>query len=191
MSRLSPTAQLLIAIVFAAVGISLFLWTARSDQITESRKLSMELATAGKKLNMPQIGQLTRQKADLEKRIAVAAERTRAEAGDVLRSPRSIPATDILLETAASMNLQIAEITSKGFEKEKLQGVSVQAMPITVKVQGDIEWLTEFMIALSQKFPAEMVKSAEITIGRPGAAGEPGPAVATIQFVIYSYDGEG
>ncbi len=193
MARLSRTAQILVAVVLMALAVCLFLWTARSDRIVESRTLSGDLALAARKLTLPQLDELGRQKGDLEKRITVATQKINTDIGPFFASARSIDVTDTLLDTAASLGVDIADVKTSGVQKETMGGVTVITLPLTVKVEGDPEWLTEFIIALSEKFPAESVKSAEITIPRPTAAKgqtEPARPSALIQLVIYSYSAE-
>lgn len=182
------------------LGVLLLLvWTVRSQQVSERQKLTGELALAAKKITVPQVEQLRQQKAALENRIATGTARAGAEAGKLFSTSQSIAATDMLIETAARFRAEVVEVKSAGPARENFQGAAVVALPLTVKVEGELEALADFAIALGEVFPASVIRSVEIDVPRPvgqvvakpTAEAKPGKPSAVIQIVIYTYNSEG
>lgn len=176
---------------FVVIVLILFLWNARSQQANERARLAGELAIATKKLGAAQLERLYEQTSDLETRINRISARTN-DAGNIFYSPKSIGVTDTLIDTATKLGVEIKELKTTGPQKENVQGVPLISLALDIKVEGGLAGLTNFVVALSERFPTSVVRSAEIEIpggSRPAASVTGQPSVK-ILLIIYSYQGE-
>lgn len=195
MSGLSKTAQAILVAFMMVLMMAVLLWTLHSQKMDDQKKISADLSAANRKLVLSQAEQFNQQKVELERRVTQTTARSATEAGRAFSTSRSVAATEVLVSTADELGVEITEFRSAGPASQKLQGVPVKSLPFTIKVEGDVLNLVDFVTALSQVFPAGTVKSVEIGVAAsPGLqAGSPesngGRSSATIQFEVYTYDG--
>ncbi len=180
------------------VALTVFAWSVRVQQQNQQRMLAGQLTVATKKLTSPQLEQLNAQKAELEKRLQALAK-AKAYAVSISNSSKSVAATDMLMEAAAALGLEVKEVKTSGSQKEKIQGVEVVALPLSLTVTGEFWSLVNFVGALSKTFPTGVVKSVQIDIpdipvqGTAPGSGRTGleKSSVKIELVVYSYqDGE-
>lgn len=195
MARLSKTAQGILVAFMMVFMMAVLLWTLHSQKMDEQKKISADLSVANRKLVLSQVEQLNQQKAELESRVRQATARSAMEAGRAFSTSQSVAATEILIDTSGKLGVEITEFRSAGPAGQRLQGVPVRSLPFSIKVEGDVLNLVDFVTALSQVFPAATVKSVEIDVVSPAnlEGGSPpanaGRSSATIQLEVYTYDG--
>ncbi len=195
MSGLSKTAQAILVAFMMVFMMAVLLWTLHSQKMDDQKKISADLSVANRKLVLTQAEQLAQQKVELERRVAQTIARSSTEAGRAFSTSQSVAATEVLITTADKLGVEIIELRSAGPASQKLQGVPVRSLPFSIKVEGDVLNLVDFVTALSQVFPAGTVKSVGIDLGASlnPQAGSPemnGPRwSATVQLEVYTYDG--
>ena len=197
MSRLNRTTQVILAVALLFCIGALVAWAAHIRQEDQQMKLASQLTVASKGLTSFQMEQLNAQKVEMEKRLQTSAK-LKADAVSIFYNSQSITATDVLMGTAATLGLEVTEVKTAGPQKEKVQGVEVVALSLSLKATGEFGALVNFVAGLSQKFPTAVVKSVQIDVANniggditaPGEQTGPGKSSATIQFAVYSYQGE-
>jgi hypothetical protein len=178
----------------------------RNEQATEQNKLQEELAIAQRALGSTQNKQLAARKADLEQRLNQQVATLKSIQQQLSPDIASIDSTEMIFTIAGSANVEITEITSNGFAKGELEGIPCSVLPLTIRAEGDVPNLIDFVYQLTASFPTGVVSTADIDVpeviedestaggetGGEAESGEP-PAEqrekpeAKIQFTIYAY----
>ena len=68
-----------------------------------------------------------------------------------------------------------------------LEGVTASELPLTMRAEGDVANLIDFVTRLNGDLTTGVVKSAEISIPETADEGKPS---ANIRLVVYSYQGD-
>lgn len=176
-------------------GISLGM--SRSQQAEQQKQLTEKLAQAKAKLATINIDELTGQKNRLTQQVEQYSTQTESVKQNLFAAEDDIEATDIILESARSFQVEVVTITSPGANFGELQGTQCRILPMKIQLNGDIDKLADFIYNLSQIFPTSIIQEVRLNNEEPSTsgAGEKQPATAgttsaDISLVIYSYEGK-
>jgi len=207
--KLSKKAWLLLAGgIFIILAASL--GTAYSQQDDEQGRLNEELALAQLRLgNYPaQQLELTSQQKKLESRLAMARSQLKNTRAGLSRSTESIEASGGLFEIAGDCHVEVTEISSPGPTTRELEGVTLAVLPLTVRIEGEVLDLIDFVSRWTGDYSTGVVESVEISVPLPPgeeeeegeveetegaeeeAAVEEQKPSAVINLLIYSYEGD-
>ena len=170
-------------IAFASVGF------ARAQRTDEQTRLQEELSVAKLRLSKIQLKELALQERELEEQLDRAISRLEAARTEFSQPNESISVSGSLFDIARTCDVEITEISSSGLEEGDLESVGCSVLPITLKAEGDIANLIEFVIRLNNDFRTGLVESVEIGIPETGEEQPqvaPRPSVC-ISMVVYSY----
>ncbi len=199
--KISKTAWTVLAIgIFVVVAASLLMAYFQEGQ--EQSRLSQELSSVeillAKQWAKFSSEELPSQQSQLERQLALAESKlNNAKAG--LRQPiESIETTDTFFEIAEANEVEIVEISKveiveispPGWPEEDTDEVNFSAMSLTIKIEGDVPDLVDFISELSQQFPTSVYELTEIRV--PEVAEEEEelePPSANLKLYIYTYEG--
>ena len=186
--KLSRTSWLILTsgifiVTLASLGI------AHSQQLEEQELLGDNLSVAELRLGKLQTKELTSQREELEAQLSQATSQLETAKEDMRQPIESIDVTDSLFEIAEACYVTVIDISSSGSTTEKLAGIGCSALALTVRVEGDVPNLIDFVIKLNNDFTTGAVKSADIAIPETTDEKETRPS-ARIQLVVYAYQGD-
>jgi len=181
MLKLSKTTWLVLFTGIAAAAIGMVILT-HSRQLEEKSHLADELAMSETLLGKLDTRALTEQKATLElQRDEALAELATARAP--LDYPvDSIQETDAVFRIADDCNVTITDLTTSGNSQGSLAGLSTTVINLTVKAEGTVPALIDFITALNTDFTTAEVRSADIAI--PEVSADRAPSAA-IRLTVY------
>ena len=184
--KLTKTSWLILSIgIFVVVVAGLGL--TRSQQFKEKGQLDEELSIAEKRLNKLPVKDLREQEEELQKRLDESTMQLMA-VKDSLRQPvESIDVTDEFFAVAHYCDVEIMSISSSSLKSDKLGDVACSMISLSAHVTGEVSNLINFIIKLNNDFTTGLVKSAQMSI--PETVYE-GQASASIQMVVYAYEGK-
>lgn len=194
--KLSKSSWIILALgIVLIAGISLGM--SRSQQAEQQKQLTEKLAQAKAKLATINIDELTGQKNRLTQQVEQYSTQTESVKQNLFAAEDDIEATDIILESARSFQVEVVTITSPGAAFGELQGTQCRILPMKIQLNGDIDKLADFIYNLSQIFPTSIIQEVRLNNEEPATsgAGEKQPATAgttsaDISLVIYSYEGK-
>ena len=194
--KLSKSSWIILALgIVLIAGISLGM--SRSQQAEQQKQLTEKLAQAKAKLATINIDELTGQKNRLTQQVEQYSTQTESVKQNLFAAEDDIEATDIILESARSFQVEVVTITSPGVAFGELQGTRCRILPMKIQLNGDIDKLADFIYNLSQIFPTSIIQEVRLNNEEPATsgAGEKQPATAgttsaDISLVIYSYEGK-
>jgi len=182
--KLSKKSWLSIAIglfLIALVG----LWTVYSQQSGTEKQLKEELALAKSRLESIKLEQLTDKRGELERQLDETIAQSE-DARETLSQPmNSIIISDILFRTAEANSVNVTETTSSVANKVVLEGVPCLALPLTARVEGELNNLVDFITELNGNLSIATVKAVSMEIPHPVGQRKPS---ASVQMVIYTYE---
>jgi len=173
------------------IGIGLFLivfvslWMVYSQQNTVKKQLKEELNLAKTRLSSIQIEQLADRQSELEQQLEKTIAESEAARETLSRPMNSIIISDILFSTAEANSVNITEVSSSVASSVALEGVPCLALPITVKIEGEVNNLVAFITQLNNDLASGIVKSVNLDISQPESGGK---SAASIQMIIYRYE---
>ncbi len=181
------------ALIFLVVGIFVILvaslGVAYSYQGQEQSQLNQQLSIAQLALEKYLPQQLSSQLRELERQLAQAESQLGGAKTDIHQSIESIEVTDTLFEVARTCDVEIIGISSLGMTSKELEGFTYSTLSLRVKLEGDAPNLINFILKLSEKFPAGLVKWLEIDI--PGVTEEElEKPSANLELCIHTYEGD-
>jgi hypothetical protein len=174
-----------------SIGIGLFLivfaglWMVYSQQIGIKNQLQKELNLAKSRLNSIQIEQLADEQGELERQLEKTIAQSEAARETLSRPMNSIIISDILFSTAEANSVNITEISSSVASSVALEGVPCLALPLTAKIEGEVNNLVAFITQLNNDLASGIVKSVNLDISQ---AEDNGKSAASIQMLIYKYE---
>ncbi len=180
--KLSRTSWLILTagvfvVAFASLGI------AHAQQLQEQARLDDNLAIAQRRLTKLELRQLTLQKMETEKQLAQIRSQLET-VQDKMRHPiSSIQETDTIFNIAEACQVTVTDISSSDMSSDQLGNINCSVLTLTVRVNGEVTDLINFIIKLNNGFTTGTVKSADIDI--PQEAEE--SASANIRMVVYSH----
>ncbi len=186
---LSKTSWILLTIgvfvvLFASLGMTY------SEQSEQQSQLDQQLEVAQQVLDKYSSEQFSLQLEDLENRLT-ETESQLAVAKDALSpSIETIEISDVLFEIAQTCNVEIVEITSQLPSTEELNGTIYYALPIMVKIKGDLPDLLSFISKWTDKYNTGLIELVKINVPQEQELGELEEPSAEIKLVIYKYQGE-
>ena len=167
-------------IAFSSVG------AARAQRIEEQNQLREELSVAKLKLNKISLKELSAEREKLEEELSQILSQFEDTKAKFPQLTDSIGASDMLFKLAKTCEVEILEIGSSGLTTERLEGMTISVLPLSLKAEGEIFSLISFITRLNEDLTTGIVKSAEIIIPVAMEGGEQEPS-ANIQLVIYTY----
>ena len=173
------------------IGIGLFiivfvsLWMVYSQQNTVKKQLKEELNLAKTRLSSIQIEQLAGRQSELEQQLEKTIAESEAARETLSRPMNSIIISDILFSTAEANSVNITEVSSSVASSVALEGVPCLALPITAKIEGEVNNLVAFITQLNNDLASGIVKSVNLDISQ---LEDNGKSAASIQMMIYKYE---
>jgi len=173
------------------IGIGLFLivfvslWMVYSQQNTVKKQLKEELNLAKTRLSSIQIEQLADRQSELEQQLEKTIAESEAARETLSRPMNSIIISDILFSTAEANSVNITEVSSSVASSVALEGVPCLALPITARIEGEVNNLVAFITQLNNDLASGIVKSVNLDISQPESSGK---SAASIQMIIYRYE---
>ena len=183
--KFSKTFWLILGIGISVIAVGILGWV-YLDQRGEQKTLNESLSGAQTTLPM-----LVSQRDDLESQLTqrkselAQAESSLREAKASFESVESIEYDEALFKIAKSCNLQITKLTASEPSDEEVESVTYITASFTVDVEGTVPHILDFIntIATDENFANATIKSVTMNF-------EEGKPSATINLVIYGYQGE-
>ena len=175
----------IVIIIFASLG------TARFQQAREQDQLDEELSLTKQRLEEPQLEDLSTQQEELESQLAQIESEVATIKNHLSPSIENIEVIEALfVALAETTSVEVVEINSSSSTSKKVEEISFSALPFTVRVEGDVPNLISFVGELSQEFPTNVVESIKMSIPEIIEGEEIEESSATIQLLIYTYQGD-
>jgi len=184
--------------IFLAAGIfvilSASLGMAYSKQTEERSRLYPELASVqlllAKQLAKYSPEEFSYQQTELESQLA----RTESQLEDIkarLHHPiESIEVTETLFEVAETYEVEIINVSAENVTSRELDVVTFSVLSLTVKIEGDVPNLIDFVLEMSRKFHTGEVKSVAIVVPEVTGGEEEEKPSANIVLSIHTYEGD-
>ena len=181
---------------------------AYSQYDEQQSRLNDEIASAQLMLKRYPAQQFSSQKEEMESRLAKAETELSIAKASLYQSTESIEATDVIFNLAEAAAVEVTKISSAGLTTEKVEGVQLSVLPISVTVQGDIINFIDYIYKWTQEYRMGRVLSVEITVVEPVEEEEMVEVEeveeeeeeeieveeeipsATINLLIYNYEGD-
>ncbi|MBA7650274.1 hypothetical protein ES703_58077 [subsurface metagenome] len=170
--------------------------TAYSKQDEERSRLNQELAVAQARLaqyapEQDSVQVLASQQEELESQLVQIETQLKSVKADLAPSIQSIEVTDTLFKVAESCGVEITEIGSPGLNDEALEGLNCSVLMLTVKAEGSVLKLVNFILGLSDEFPTGVVEAVEINVPlvTEEEEGTENPS-ANLELHIHTYEGD-
>ena len=190
--------------IFLGIGIlgilAVSLSMAHNQQSKEQNRLKGEVILAQQRLKIFPAEQLASKKSELESHLARAELQLKATKDRLYQSLESIEASDALFEIAKACHAEITAISSQCLTTKALEEVTLPVLMLTVRVEGEVFTLIDFISKWTEKYPTGMVKSVEISVPevteeeavmeRPKPETEEEKPSATVNLLLYSYKGD-
>jgi len=177
--KLSKTSWLFLAIggfiiLFASLG------AVYSQQVHQQNQLNEELTLAEMKLNgfQPEV---------LEIRLSQTLSQLEPSRATLSQPIGSIATSSTLFDVAEAYGVEVTEISSSGLTSAKLEGIPCSVLTLTVRIEGDVPALVNFITNLNSYFRTGVVQSVAISIPEMTSGQE---SSANIRLVVYTYQGD-
>lgn len=157
------------------------------QQVEEQDQLNKQFDVSQSQLGGIQLAPLSSQQVELEERLSQATSQLEAAKGILRQSASSVAAAATLFEVAETYGLVITELTSPGVAGENLEGAPLSVISLTVKVDGDVPDLVDFVTTLNRLFTTGVVKSVTITIPDEASGDN---ISASVHLAVYTYRGD-
>jgi len=184
MVKLSKKSWLSVAIGFFLIA-SISLWIAYAQHAGERKQLKEDLVSVHSRLSSIQFEQPADRQSELEQQLEETLAQSEAARETLSRPMNSIIISDILFSTAEANSVNITEISSSAAGSVALEGVPCLALPLTAKIEGEVNNLVAFITQLNNDLASGIVKSVNVDISSPEGNGK---SAASIQVVIYKYE---
>lgn len=195
-------------IAFGSLGLT------RSQQVEKKSQLENEIAIAEARLDNLHLKELYTQQEGLEEELNDAQSHLEVVKAALWQSIESADVTESLFQIASASGVEIISIGSSDIGEGELNGIKCSVVKLTIRVEGDLANLISYVTTLNTDLDTGLVTSAEIGIPSDtqeemegAAAGEEEEeeegtgedeeaeteeeekTTATIQLIIYSYEG--
>ena len=177
--KLSKTSWLVLAIGAFIIPLA-SLGAVHFQQVHQQNQLNEELTLAELKLNGFQLEAL---EAPLSQTLS-QLETARATLSQPIGS---IATSGILFDVAEAYGVEVTEISSSGLTSAKLEGIPCSVLILTVRVEGDVPALVNFMTKLNGYLRTAVVQSVAISIPKMTSEQK---SSANIRLVVYTYQGD-
>jgi len=191
--RLSKTAWLILGIGIFVIAFAT-LYMVYSQQSGEQEQLNSSLAVA-----QGALPQLVSEREDLESQLtqweSQLAQATSSLAKIEARFPESVQSIEYderLFKLADDCDLEITSLTASEPSEEKVENVTYSITSFGVDVRGEVADILDFInaIATSEYFTTATMEMVDMDIPEPEEEEEEEKPTATIELVIYGYQGE-
>jgi uncharacterized protein YpmS len=184
--KISKVAWLIIGIgIFAIAAGSLYMLY--SQQVSEQRELNERLAAA--QTLLPQV---TTQRDNLENQLSQVEARLQDAEANFPESVQSIEFGDKFFRVADDCGVAITSFTSVEPSAKKQGSVSYSVASFTVTVEGEVDDILDFIntIATDEYFVSTTPEVVSMEVPESDDEGEGEKSSATINLVVYGYQGE-
>ncbi len=155
---------------------------AQAQQELSSQIAASELTAA----KIP-INDLTLQQTNLKANIVEAGKHITTSKTSLTRAISGGDASRLLYGVAAQTGVEIVSITSTGTGSQTVERVSLSSLGISVKAQGSLQDVVQFILDMGRSFPTGVIKSVTLEMGADSTSGK---TLATLTLNIYSYKDE-
>ncbi len=189
--KLGKTAWAFLAIgLFVIVVAGLIL--AYNEHSREQIRLQQELSLTQDILAKYTPEKLSSRQEEVENQLARAESELEAAKANLRRSIESIEATDTIFAAARASSVGVLHVRSLGTPASQVreEGLTLTFLSFSVKVEGDIPDLVNFVVELNSKFPGGAVESVEIIVHEVVEGEEELKPSANVQLVIHTYEGD-
>jgi len=188
--KLSKTFWLILGIGISVIAVGILGWF-YLDQRGEQQRLDDNLEVAQRTYSI-----LVSQRDDLESQLS-QSESELAQAESLLREakarfPESVESIEYdaaLFGIADDCDLEITKLTASEPSDEEAETITYITASFTVDVEGTVAHILDFIntIATDEDFTNATIEMVNMKVPEPDEEGEPS---ATINLVIYGYQGE-
>ena len=193
--KLSKTSWMLLAsgvfiIAFASMGMAYL------NQSGQQTQLNQELSQAQLIIKKSSTSELVPRKEELESRLAQAKSRLKEIKSNLSHTEENIEACDSLFDIAETCEVEITSISSSPpLNNARLNEATYSTLQLTVKLNGDIPDLINFILNWTQEHPTGVVESVRMGIPSTDSEGdeeideeeeEAKQPSANIKLVIYT-----
>jgi hypothetical protein len=195
--------------IFLIAGILtvavVYMVVVRTQQTEQQAQIQERLSLAQKKLALMSNDEVITQKDRLTQEIEEYQARMVMVKKQLTSQEDSISVSGLILKIAGGCGVNIVNISSPGKGSADLYGTSCSTLPVGIEAGGDYGNIRDFVAVLSREFPTSLVSMVQASTAAsplspsPGPASETqglflpvtaGPVTATINLVIYSYEGK-
>ncbi|MFC1870371.1 hypothetical protein ACFLYE_03785 [Chloroflexota bacterium] len=174
--KLSKTSWLLLlvgvfTIAFAGLGL------VYSKQSSEQGNLTQELSQAQLILAKSSPTDFSTQRNELENKIAQAQSEMEEVKATLSFLEESIEASDSIFAIAETCSVSVAEVRTSAPSGTDIKGVGYFIIPLTVRLEGDIPNILQFVLNWTESHPTGEVKSVQLSIPGMDSVGEAGEEV--------------
>ena len=162
--KLSKTSWMLLAsgvfiIAFASMGMAYL------NQSGQQTQLNQELSQAELIIKKSSTSELVPRKEELESRLAQAKSRLKEIKSNLSQTDENIEACDRLFNIAETCEVTITEISSSSpLNNARLNEATYSTLTLTIKLNGDIPDLINFILTWTQEHPTGVVESVRLGI---------------------------
>ncbi len=183
--RISKTVWVLVAIgVFLLIFIPLGM--AYRNQVDEQDNLLGQLNTTRQASAKIPINELKAKEDSLKTQIVTLNDKVSTALTKLDKPTNDIIATDDLFDLAGATKVEIVQLTSAGTGKQNIENLNCTVLPLTMRIEGDVARIIDFILELSNTFTTGVVGSVDISVPTDnttiGSAG--------VTFTINSYGGK-
>jgi len=137
-------------------------------QRTEQNELNANIAQAQQEFIKYTMEHATQdyiaQKEDLEARINQANSRIAGAQSELRQYTESIEINKALFAAADEANVTITRLTFSPPKEEKLNGITYQALTLSINAEGEVVALLNFLDKVSQEFYTSQINSVKIDV---------------------------
>ena len=188
--RITRTSWILLAVGIFVILVS-SLGAAYGVQQSEKNRLDEELSLAQLRLAKYSPDELSAQQEELESQLAQIESEVTANKAHLSPSIENIEVIEALfVALAEATSVEVVEINSSNLASKKVEEATFSALPLNVTIEGDVPNLISFVRELSQEFPTNVVESIKMSIPEIIEGEEIEESSATIQLLIYTYQGD-
>jgi peptidoglycan hydrolase CwlO-like protein len=184
--KLTKTSWLILSVGIFIVIVAGLGFT-RSQQMQEQEQLDENLSVAEVRLGKLQVKDLRQQQEELQMRLDESKIQLAAAKDKLRQTVESINVTDEFFAIAQYCGVKIMSLSSSNIKSEKLGDIVCSVISLNAVVSGEVPDLISYVIKLNNDFTTGVVKSAQISIREKVDEGE---ASASIQMVVYAYEGD-
>jgi hypothetical protein len=175
--------------IILSVGIFLVvlggLGVTYSQKAKEKKEVDEQLELTNVRLDMFNISELEDEKYNLEVNLANNTKRHESLGEKLVESVISSDVTEKCYEIASQSNVEIFSIGSTDIKIVQLAALECNSINVQVTVTGELPDFVTYVKNLNQEFSTGYITSVKVELSEV----EDEPNKATIQLVVYSYEG--
>jgi hypothetical protein len=185
-------------VVLAGLGLT------RSQQMKEQSKLGDELSQYEKRLATAQTTQLTQQLENLKAKVDESQSQLKNAQARLDQTVISVDVSDEFFKVAAYCSVNITTLSTTLIAQTNYAGIPISTISLTATVTGEKKNIINFIATVNNDYITGNINSAAITFQNPpetpseedappsgeGDILESGLAQASVNMLIYSYEGK-